>query len=85
MDISVLSSKTIKFYDKESYKVAVAILASWSIFRNPISAMNAVGCGVTLIGCMFSVYVRQKLSQKPSAPPRLELLPLVNDEPDDKL
>ncbi|KAF5960786.1 hypothetical protein HYC85_001995 [Camellia sinensis] len=79
------STTAVTFNVAGNLKVAVAILASRSIFRNPISAMNAVGCGVTLIGCMFFVYVRQKLSKKPSAPPQLELLPLVNDEPDDKL
>ncbi|GMP26489.1 hypothetical protein CsSME_00002907 [Camellia sinensis var. sinensis] len=79
------STTAVTFNVAGNLKVAVAILASRSIFRNPISAMNAVGCGVTLIGCMFFVYVRQKLSKKPSAPPQLELLPLENDEPDDKL
>ena len=74
-------------------QVAVAVLVSWSIFRNPISSMNAVGCGVTLVGCTFYGYVRQKLSQQSSATPRsprtprnrLELLPLVNDKAGDKV
>ncbi|XP_028082414.1 pterin-4-alpha-carbinolamine dehydratase 2, mitochondrial-like [Camellia sinensis] len=34
----------------------VAATCSWMIFRNPISAMNAFGCGVTLVGCTFYGY-----------------------------
>ncbi|KAI8016061.1 DDB1- and CUL4-associated factor 8 [Camellia lanceoleosa] len=68
-------------------QVAVAVTCSWMIFRNPISAMNAFGCGVTLVGCTFYGYVRHLLSQQPppvttaSTPhsPRSlkELVPLV--------
>lgn len=65
-------------------QVAVAVLVSWLIFRNPISVMNAVGCAVTLLGCTFYGFVRHKLSQQPAIPgtPRsqMELLPLVNDK-----
>ncbi|KAJ4874308.1 UDP-galactose transporter 1 [Raphanus sativus] len=63
---------------------------SWLIFRNPISYMNAVGCGITLVGCTFYGYVRHKLSQQQQQPgtprtprtPRnkMELLPLVNND-----
>ena len=76
-------------------QVAVAVLVSWLIFRNPISYLNAVGCAVTLVGCTFYGYVRQMLSQQlpvPGTPrtprtPRskMELLPLVNDKLDDKV
>ena len=64
-------------------------MVSWLIFRNPISYMNAVGCGITLVGCTFYGYVRHKLSQQqqPGTPrtprtPRnkMELLPLVNND-----
>ncbi|GAU45535.1 hypothetical protein TSUD_14370 [Trifolium subterraneum] len=75
--------------------VAVAVLVSWLIFRNPISYMNAVGCAITLVGCTFYGYVRHMLSQQPPVPgtprtprtPRskMELLPLVNDKLDDKV
>lgn len=76
-------------------QVAFAVLVSWLIFRNPISALNAVGCAVTLGGCTFYGYVRHKLSQQPLPPgtprtprtprSRMELLPLVNDKLDDKV
>ncbi|RWV84723.1 hypothetical protein GW17_00053543 [Ensete ventricosum] len=73
-------------------QVAVAVLVSWLIFRNPISVMNAFGCAVTLLGCTFYGYVRHKLSQQPVVPgtprtprtprSRMELLPLVSDKQD---
>jgi hypothetical protein len=76
-------------------QVAVAVLVSWLIFRNPISYMNAVRCAITLVGCTFYGYVRHMLSQQPPVPgtprtprtPRskMELLPLVNDKLDDKV
>lgn len=76
-------------------QVAVAVLVSWLIFRNPISYMNSIGCAITLIGCTFYGYVRHMLSQQPAVPgtprtprtPRskMELLPLVNDKLDDKV
>lgn len=77
-------------------QVAVAVLVSWLIFRNPISYLNAVGCGITLVGCTFYGYVRQMLSQQSSSVPgtprtpktprsKMELLPLVNDKLDDKV
>lgn len=74
-------------------QVAVAVMVSWLIFRNPISAINAVGCSVTLVGCTFYGYVRHKLPQQPPGTPRtprtprsrMELLPLVNDKLDDKV
>eukprot|EP00899_Mesostigma_viride_P010562 jgi/Mesvir1/19507/Mv16604-RA.1 len=45
-------------------KVAVAILVSWLIFRNPMSLGNVVGCAVTVIGVTLYGYV----SQMPSPP-----------------
>ncbi|KAE9456762.1 hypothetical protein C3L33_11342, partial [Rhododendron williamsianum] len=74
-------------------EVAVAVTCSWLIFRNPISAMNAVGCAVTLVGCTFYGYVRHLLSQQPPGTPRTprtprnlkELIPLVSDKLDDKV
>lgn len=75
-------------------QVAVAVLVSWLIFRNPISYFNAVGCAVTLVGCTFYGYVRHLISQQPPVPgtprtprtPRskMELLPLVNDKLENK-
>ncbi|CAD5182881.1 UDP-galactose transporter 1-like [Musa acuminata AAA Group] len=86
------STTAVTFNVAGNLKVAVAVLVSWIIFRNPISALNAVGCAVTLSGCTFYGYVRHKLSQQPSIPgtprtprtPRslMELLPLVNDKQD---
>lgn len=77
-------------------QVAVAVMVSWLIFRNPIPALNAFGCGITLLGCTFYGYVRHKLAQQlPGTPltprtphtPRslMEMLPLVNDKLDDKV
>ncbi|CAL9185454.1 UDP-galactose transporter 1-like [Musa acuminata AAA Group] len=86
------STTAVTFNVAGNLKVAVAVLVSWIIFRNPISALNAVGCAVTLSGCTFYGYVRHKLSQQPTIPgtprtprtPRslMELLPLVNDKQD---
>jgi hypothetical protein len=67
-------------------QVAAAVLISWMIFRNPISAMNAVGCGITLVGCTFYGYVRHLISQQATAQSprtprsRLEMLPLVGEK-----
>lgn len=76
-------------------QVALAVIISWLVFRNPISSLNAFGCAVTLLGCTFYGYVRHKLSQQTGAPrtprtprtprSRMELLPLVNDKLDDKV
>ncbi|KAK7321021.1 hypothetical protein VNO77_31098 [Canavalia gladiata] len=89
------STTAVTFNVAGNLKVAVAVLVSWLIFRNPISYLNAVGCGVTLVGCTFYGYVRHILSQQPPVPgtprtprtPRskMELLPLVNDKLDDKV
>ncbi|CAK8570333.1 unnamed protein product [Lathyrus sativus] len=86
------STTAVTFNVAGNLKVAVAVLVSWLIFRNPISYMNAVGCAITLVGCTFYGYVRHLLSQQPSVPgtprtPRskMELLPLVNDKLDDKV
>ncbi|KAF8411779.1 hypothetical protein HHK36_004338 [Tetracentron sinense] len=87
------STTAVTFNVAGNMKVAVAVMVSWLIFRNPIPALNAVGCGVTLIGCSFYGYVRHKISQQPPGTPRtprtprnrMELLPLVNDKLDDKI
>lgn len=87
------STTAVTFNVAGNLKVAVAVMVSWLIFRNPISAINAVGCSVTLVGCTFYGYVRHKLSQQPPGTPRtprtprsrMELLPLVNDKLDDKV
>ncbi|GFP97967.1 U-box domain-containing protein 30 [Phtheirospermum japonicum] len=63
------------------------------IFRNSISMMNAVGCGITLVGCTFYGYVRHMLSQQAPGTPRtphtprgkMEMAPLVNEKLDDKI
>ncbi|KAM4069883.1 hypothetical protein ACB094_12G123600 [Castanea mollissima] len=92
------STTAVTFNVAGNLKVAVAVLISWLIFRNPISGLNAVGCAVTLVGCTFYGYVRHLLSQQPPGTPtprtprtprtplnRMELLPLVNDKLDDKV
>ncbi|XP_048615776.1 UDP-galactose transporter 1-like [Brassica napus] len=60
--------------------VAVAVLVSWLIFRNPISCMNAVGRGITLLGCTFYGYVRQSPRTPRTPRTKMELLPLVNND-----
>ncbi|XP_031496135.2 UDP-galactose transporter 1-like isoform X13 [Nymphaea colorata] len=57
------STTAVTFNVAGNLKVAVAIMVSWLIFRNPISALNMFGCAITLIGCTFYGYVRHKLSQ----------------------
>ncbi|KAJ4965062.1 hypothetical protein NE237_016911 [Protea cynaroides] len=87
------STTAVTFNVAGNLKVAVAVLVSWLIFHNPIPALNAAGCAVTLIGCTFYGYVRHKLSQQPPGTPRtpttprnrMEMAPLVNDKLDDKV
>ncbi|THG05176.1 hypothetical protein TEA_006342 [Camellia sinensis var. sinensis] len=87
------STTAVTFNVAGNLKVAVAVTCSWLIFRNPISALNAFGCAVTLLGCTFYGYVRHKLSQQAPGTPRTprtprnlkELIPLVNDKLDDKI
>ncbi|KAK4747451.1 hypothetical protein SAY87_014037 [Trapa incisa] len=89
------STTAVTFNVAGNLKVAVAVLVSWLIFRNPISRLNAVGCAITLMGCTFYGYVRHMLSQNRLQPPPgtprtprslVELLPLVNnDKLDDKI
>ncbi|WZZ80772.1 hypothetical protein YC2023_101344 [Brassica napus] len=83
------STTAVTFNVAGNLKVAVAVLVSWMIFRNPISPMNAVGCGITLVGCTFYGYVSHLLSQQQPGTPRtpctprnkMELMiPLVNDK-----
>ncbi|CAN1175470.1 GDP-mannose transporter GONST5 [Linum perenne] len=78
------STTAVTFNVAGNLKVAVAVLISWMIFRNPISVMNAVGCAITLVGCTFYGYVRHLLSQQPLQPraakSMIEILPLVSDK-----
>ncbi|XP_024976797.1 GDP-mannose transporter GONST5-like isoform X2 [Cynara cardunculus var. scolymus] len=87
------STTAVTFNVAGNLKVAFAVAFSWMIFKNPISAMNALGCAVTLVGCTFYGYVRHRLpNQLPGTPrtprtprSRLEMTPLVNDKIDDKV
>ncbi|GJN39918.1 hypothetical protein PR202_gb29072 [Eleusine coracana subsp. coracana] len=85
------STTAVTFNVAGNLKVAVAVLVSWMIFRNPISAMNAVGCAITLVGCTFYGYVRHLISQQQQASPRTprgriaEMLPLTADKQEDKI
>ncbi|EPS60049.1 hypothetical protein M569_14755, partial [Genlisea aurea] len=54
----IQSTNAVTFNVAGNLKVAVAIACSWLVFRNPISATNAFGCAVTLVGCTFYGYVR---------------------------
>lgn len=38
-------------------KVAVSILVSWLLFRNPMTALNVLGCAITVGGCTIYGYV----------------------------
>ncbi|KAM0904628.1 hypothetical protein ACQ4PT_017891 [Festuca glaucescens] len=86
------STTAVTFNVAGNLKVAVAVLVSWLIFRNPISSMNAIGCAITLVGCTFYGYVRHLISQQQAAAPgsprtnspgsRVEMLPLVGDMQD---
>lgn len=86
------STTAVTFNVAGNLKVAVAVLVSWMIFRNPISAMNAVGCAITLVGCTFYGYVRHLISQQSAAAPgprtprgRMEMLPLTSEKQGDKI
>ncbi|CAM8917268.1 unnamed protein product [Rhodiola kirilowii] len=88
------STTAVTFNVAGNLKVAFAVLISWMIFKNPICAMNCVGCAVTLLGCTFYGYVRHKLSQQaspatsqiPRTPRnRMEMHPLVSDKLEDKV
>ncbi|KAH7429169.1 hypothetical protein KP509_09G033800 [Ceratopteris richardii] len=63
----IKTTTAVTFNVAGNMKVAVAIIVSWLIFRNPISALNALGCTVTLLGCTFYGYVRHKLSEEAKA------------------
>ncbi|XP_043705875.1 GDP-mannose transporter GONST5-like [Telopea speciosissima] len=85
----IQSTNAVTFNVAGNLKVAVAVIVSWLVFHNPIPALNAVGCAVTLIGCTFYGYVRHKLSQQTPGTPRtprtrnqMEMIPLVNDKLD---
>lgn len=79
------STTAVTFNVAGNLKVAVAITVSWLIFKNPISALNAIGCTITLCGCTFYGYIRHKLSQRPEASPldkeedKEELLSIVSN------
>ncbi|KAF6147987.1 hypothetical protein GIB67_024162 [Kingdonia uniflora] len=87
------STTALTFNITGNIKLAVAVMVLWLIFRNPIPALNVVGCGVTLIGCTFYGFVRHKLSQqiprtnKTLWTPRnrMEMILLVNDKLDNKV
>eukprot|EP00897_Mesotaenium_endlicherianum_P008689 jgi/Mesen1/7849/ME000042S07293 len=48
-----------------NFKVAVAVLCSWLVFRNPMSLLSVLGCGITIGGCTYYGYLQNMLSQKP--------------------
>ncbi|TMW82952.1 hypothetical protein EJD97_003693, partial [Solanum chilense] len=83
------STTAVTFNVAGNLKVAVAVTFSWMIFHNPISAMNALGCGVTLVGCTFYGYVRHILSQHAQESPRtpenkMESVPLIHEKEQDQ-
>ncbi|CAA7405279.1 unnamed protein product [Spirodela intermedia] len=85
------STTAVTFNVAGNMKVAVAVMISWLIFRNPIPGINAVGCAVTLAGCTLYGYVRHRLSHLPAggggaaARSRVDLLPLSGEKQDKAL
>uniref|UniRef100_A0A8I6XSG7 Sugar phosphate transporter domain-containing protein n=1 Tax=Hordeum vulgare subsp. vulgare TaxID=112509 RepID=A0A8I6XSG7_HORVV len=87
------STTAVTFNVAGNLKVAIAVLVSWLIFRNPIPPMNAIGCAITLVSCTFYGYVRHLISQQKAAAPLgnqgtnsprswVEMLHLVGDKED---
>ncbi|MCO5554957.1 hypothetical protein L7F22_008497 [Adiantum nelumboides] len=60
----IKTTTAVTFNVAGNMKVAVAIIISWLIFRNPIPVLNALGCSITLLGCTFYGYVRHKISEE---------------------
>uniref|UniRef100_A0A7I4CRV7 Sugar phosphate transporter domain-containing protein n=1 Tax=Physcomitrium patens TaxID=3218 RepID=A0A7I4CRV7_PHYPA len=85
------ATTAVTFNVAGNMKVAVAIVISWLIFKNPISFMNAIGCTITLVGCTFYGYVRHRMSKFASmkatsdALENVQLLPQVNEEKSNRL
>eukprot|EP00850_Spirogloea_muscicola_P003707 SM000015S01207 [mRNA] locus=s15:510135:511922:+ [translate_table: standard] len=81
----IQTTSALTFNVAGNMKTAVAIAASWLLFRNPMSWLNVAGCGITLLGCTVYGYVRQRLGSravievtKEELP---ELLPLLDMQP----
>jgi len=81
------TTSAVTFNIAGNAKIAIAILLSWLIFRNPMNAMNVLGCAITICGCTYYGYVRQQLSEKDKikggggssgAGERASLLPVTN-------
>lgn len=41
-----------------NFKVVLSIVVSVAIFKNQIKTINAVGCGIAILGTFFYNYVR---------------------------
>eukprot|EP00249_Psilotum_nudum_P025176 c29411_g1_i1 orf=241-1242(-) len=79
----IKTTTAVTFNVAGNMKVAVAIIISWLIFRNPISSLNAIGCAITLIGCTFYGYARHRLSEDPkhqASEKLVDILPLVHEK-----
>ncbi|KAJ7529366.1 hypothetical protein O6H91_15G046700 [Diphasiastrum complanatum] len=80
------STTAVTFNVAGNMKVAVAIIISWIIFKNPISAWNAFGCTITLFGCTLYGYIRHQLAQDGAKALEKEeaisMLPIVNAKPE---
>jgi len=75
------TTSAVTFNIAGNAKIAIAILLSWLIFRNPMNAMNVLGCAITICGCTYYGYVRQRLSEAEkkgaAAGERTTLLPVT--------
>eukprot|EP00271_Cylindrocystis_brebissonii_P004732 TRINITY_DN16562_c0_g1_i1.p1 TRINITY_DN16562_c0_g1~~TRINITY_DN16562_c0_g1_i1.p1 ORF type:complete len:392 (+),score=54.27 TRINITY_DN16562_c0_g1_i1:233-1408(+) len=60
----IQTTSALTFNVAGNMKTAVAISASWFLFRNPMSYLNVLGCAITLAGCTLYGYVRQVLGAR---------------------
>ncbi|GAQ90452.1 Glucose-6-phosphate/phosphate and phosphoenolpyruvate/phosphate antiporter [Klebsormidium nitens] len=57
----IQATSAVTFNVAGNLKVALAIIISWMIFRNPMGWLSWVGCLVTIVGCTFYGWVQQKI------------------------
>lgn len=60
----IQTTSALTFNVAGNMKTAVAISASWFLFRNPMSWLNVLGCTITIAGCTLYGYVRQILGAR---------------------
>jgi solute carrier family 35 protein E3 len=60
----IQATSAVTFNVAGNLKVAIAIIISWMIFRNPMGWLSWVGCTVTIVGCTFYGWVQQKIKAR---------------------